>query len=300
MYNFLYFEIFRSAVWKQNSVQSYVFLFDFIIGHSQLGVSDVNILSLHKGMLLISGQCSQKILIYNFEGRLLSTIKINVSLQDASWTPRGKIVYITFSTRTIVTILESGKVINHIEIVYSPLKLSVSSDGIIYLTVSETGVFQSIDDGINWSILFRSVGYWHIQQVIKVASGGLENLWSIDRNCRNSLCNHSMRIYNVERRGLIGSVKWKDVSLFTPAGKHINLAISDLTYDGISNVFLSECFSDAIHVFSVTGYYHSQLLLMDCPQRMIVDKDQQILFVGHQNNITALKLNYEAKVRSFL
>ena len=251
-------------------------------------------------MLLISGQSSQKILIYNFEGRLLSTIKINFSLQDASWTPLGKIICIAYSPNSILTILESGKVINHIEIVNAPLKLSVSSDGIIYLTVSGTGVFQSIDDGINWSILFRSVGYWYIQQVIKVASGGLENFWSVDQNYHNSPRNDSIRIYSVVRNGLISSVKWKDVSLFTPAGKHINLAISDLTYDGISNVFLSEYFSDAIHLFSVTGYYHSQLLLMDCPQRMIVDKDQQILFVGHGNNITALKLNYEEKVRSFL
>ena len=109
---------------------------------------------------------------YSREGRHLSTITINdyYKLRDATWTHRGNIVYAIDDSNRVVVMSESGKVITTRKKMTSSRYLSVSSDDIIYLAVYDTGVFQSTDDGISWSLVSKPTNGRHCYQVIKVTT----------------------------------------------------------------------------------------------------------------------------------
>ena len=237
--------------------------------------------------------------IYNFEGQVLSfkNISINFVLQDATWTPAGNIICIEHYTKEVVTISELGIIITKSKVTDFPAKLYLSSDGNIYL-INFFGVYQSVKDGKHWILVFKLIDNWNSRQIIKVTAGNSENFWSLDYQ---NFYNITVRIYRVHRNPVY-NLTWEDLNLLTPTGKYINLAsfITAMHYDGVSSIFLSESYSRIIHVFSVTGQYHSQLLSADrvvnYPNQMVVDTEQNILFVGQQDYlVTAFKLNYEEK-----
>ena len=91
-------------------------------------------------------------------------------------------------------------------------------------------------------------------------------------------------MYSVDRRRSDGNVTWRDISVPTTDRKHIDLLYSRLSYDGNMNIFLSECHNKAVHVLSVNGQYHCQLLsshhFKKKPGRLAVDKERQLLYVG--------------------
>ena len=287
-------------------MKSCEFLFNLTFIHEQFGISDLNILSIHNRTVLISGQWSKKLYIYNFEGQLLSSINTSdeYCLQDAVWTSRGNILFIVADyPRRVVTMSAFGIVINRSQAFKNlVVKLSHSSDGVIYLIDELDGVHQSSNDGISWSFIFKPIENWFSQQVIKVTTdNSSENFWSMEKNCpNNTYCITSVRIYKVYKNKQ--EKNWKDVSLLTPTGIYINLTPLDLGmhYDGVSSILLSEWSSRVIHVFSVTGQYHSQLLSTDrvvlCPYSIVADKEQNVIFVGQRYLVTAFKLNYEEKV----
>ena len=254
----------------------------------------VNILSVFNDKLLVSRDGLSQLFIYSREGRHLSTITINDNdkLCDATWTPRGNIVYTTFSN-TVVVMSESGKVITtHIQMI-SPQCLSVSNDDIIYLADYMTGVYQSTDDGVSWSLVFKSTDGWHCRQVIKVTNDHSDDFWTLEYNK-----NWQLRVYSVERRRSDGNVTWRDINVPTTHGKHINLSkYSSLSYDGNMNIFLSDWFSKTVHVLSVNGQYHCQLVsshhIENKPRRLAVDKQRQLLYVGQAKGVVEVfKLTY--------
>ena len=264
----------------------------------QLMGEDVDTLSVFNDKLLVS--CSVylfQLFIYSREGRHLSTITTNDNdeLIDATWTPRGNIVYTTYPSNKVVEMSESGKVINTHTQMTSPRYLSVSSDDIIYLADSSTGVYQSTDDGVSWSLVFKSTDGWHCEQVIKVTTDHSDDFWTLEYN-RDSK-NYHLRVYSVDRRRSDGNVTWRDINVTTTDGKHINLLSSSLSYDGNMNIFLSDYDNKAVHVLSVNGQYHCQLLSShhseNKPSRLAVDKERQLLYVGQDEGVLGVfKLTY--------
>ena len=277
----------------------------------------VDILSVFNDKLLVSCYGISQLFIYSREGRHLSTIKTNNNdqLRDAAWTPRGNIVYTTYfpsdkvvvmsesgkviTTHTqmtephclsvssddipsdkVVVMSESGKVITTHTQMTEPHCLSVSSDDIIYLADSKTGVYQSTDDGVSWSLVFKSTDGWHCFQTIKVTTDHSDDFWTLE----NYSNNYQLSVYSVDRRRSDGNVTWRDIVPKT-YGKHINLSYrSSLSYDGNMNIFLSDFDNKVVHKFSVNGQYHWQLLssyrIMNMPRRLAVDKKRQLLYVG--------------------
>ena len=265
----------------------------------------VNILSVFNDKLLVSRWSLPQLFIYSRlpqlfiysrEGRHLSTITINNKdkLYDATWTPRGNIVYTTFDSNKVVVMSESGKVITTHTQMTSPRCLSVSSDNIIYLADWETGVYQSTDDGVSWSLVFKSTNRWHCWQVIKVTTDHSDDFWTLQYGGNKK--NH-LRVYSVDRRRSDGKVTWRDINVPTTDGKHINLLDSRLSYDGNMNIILSDCSNKAVHVLSVNGQYHCQLLsshhVKNKPHRLAVDKERQLLYVGQWESVVGVfKLTY--------
>ena len=255
----------------------------------------VNILSVFNDKLLVS--CGgnlfglSQLFIYSREGRHLSTITINNKdrLCDAMWTPRGNIVYTTCDSNKVVVMSESGKVITTHTQMTKPRDLSVSSDDIIYLADSKTGVYQSTDDGVSWSLVFKSTDRWHCRQVIKVTTDHSDDFWTLGYIDNK---NWHLRVYSVDRRHSDGNVTWRDINVPTTDGKHIDLSGSRLSYDGNMNIFLIDYSNRAVHVLSLNGQYHCQLLsshhFKNNPCRLAVDKERQLLYVGQGKSVVGV------------
>ena len=260
----------------------------------------VNILSVFNDKLLVSCWSFSQLFIYSREGHHLSAITINDNdkLWDATWTPRGYIVYTTYNSNKVIVMSESCKVITTHTQMTDPRCLSVSNDDIIYLADFDTGVYQSTDDGVSWSLVFKSTDGWHCKQVIKVTSDHSDDFWTLEESGEFPNYNYHLRVYSVDRRRSDGNVTWRDINVPTTDGKHINLSYgSRLSFDGHMNIFLIDCFNKVIHVLSVNGQYHCQLLssrhIKNKPGRLAVDKERQLLYVGlGESVVEVFKLTY--------
>ena len=155
-------------------------------------------------------------------------------------------------------------------------------------------MYQSTDDGVSWSLVFKSTDGWYCWEVIKVTTDHSDDFWTLEHSDNN---NYHLRVYSVDRRRSDGNVTWKDINVPTTDGKHIDLSCSGLSYDGNMNIFLSDFENKAIHVLSVNGQYHCQLLsshhFKNKPCRLAVDKDRLLLYVGQVEGIVGVfKLTY--------
>ena len=80
--------------------------------------------------------------------------------------------------------------------------------------------------------------------------------------------------------------------------KNLTCHAEDCRTTVTKNIFLSDCNNNAVHVFSVNGQYHCQLLsslhIKNKPSSQAVDKERQLLYVGQDNSVVGVfKLNYE-------
>ena len=156
-------------------------------------------------------------------------------------------------------------------------------------------MYQSTDDGVSWSLVFKSTDGWHCYQVITMATDCSDDFWTLEKNCNN---NCHLRVCSVDRRHSNGYVTWRDINDPTTDGKELNLSCRRLSYDGNKNIFLSDCNNNAVHVFSANGQYHCQLLsslhIKNKPGSQVVDKKRQLLYVGQDSSVVGMfKLNYE-------
>ena len=256
----------------------------------QLEGRGATILSLFNDKLLVRGYPLDQLFIYSREGRRLSTVTTvnNDKLFDASWTPRGNIVYTTYDSNKVVVISESGQVITTHTQMTSPHRLSVSNDDIIYLVDYATGVYQSTDDGVSWSLVFKPADGRQCWQVIKVTTDSSDDFWTLEKNGNSdTLC-----AYSVDRGCSDGNVTRRDINVTTADGQHINLSYSRLSYDGNMNIFLSDYYNKAVNVFTVNGQYHCQLLsshhIKNSPYKLALDKEHKLLSVGQRESVVGV------------
>ncbi len=214
-------------------------------------------------------------------------------LKDAIWTPSGNIVYTTRNRHNVVAMSESGKVIATYTLMTFAMLLSVSNDNIIYLADDRNTVYQSNDDGVNWKVVFKSTEIWHFSQVIKVTTDYNDDFWTL--GTMDLGYTYHLHVYSLDRRR---TVTWKNVSVSTTDDEHIQLGpYSTLMYDGKMNIFLSYGFNKAVHVLSVTGQCHWQLLsshhIKNGSHRLAIDKEYQLLYVGQEWSVVKVfKLKY--------
>ena len=262
-------------------------LLDFTV--HQLKGSDIKILSLFNEKLMVSDMSRSQLFIYSTEGLHLSTINSKEIFYDAIWTPRGNIVYTTFSSNKVVVMSETGKVTNIHTWMKGPKSLSISNDGIIYVADWKTGVYQSTDDGVNWSLVFNSTLGWSCLKAIKVATNYSDVFWTVMINRSES---NLLRMYNVDRRLSNVKVTWRDIDVPSTNGEQISLPFSSLSHDSNMNIFLSDISNRAVHVLSTNGQFHFQLLspnyIAHQPGRLTVDKERQLLYIGQREGLVAV------------
>ena len=257
----------------------------------------VSILSVSNNTLLISYILSSHLFIYSREGHHLTTITTDerAMLCDATWTPRGNIVYALCKGRVVV-MSESGKIITAHSHIRTPQFLSISYDDAIYLADWTTGVYQSTDDGFSWSLVFNSTDGWHCLQVIKVTTDHSDDFWTLEENGINT---QRLRVYSVDKRRSDSNVMWMDKKITATDGIHIKLSNIRMSNDGNMNIFLSDNYNKAVHMLSKNGQYHCQLLsphrLKGTPSNVAVDKVHQLLYVGQEKRVVVFKLIYKAR-----
>ena len=254
----------------------------------QLNGGLFNILSVFNDKLLVSCMSFSQLLIYSRDGHHLSTIitNDNDSLHDAAWTPRGHIVYTTWSTNKVVVMSENGKVLAKHPQITEPQRLSISYDNVIYLADWNTGVYQSTDDGISWSSIFKSTDGWHYCHVIKVISDHSEDFWTLkqidDYNWRLGIC----------KRRPNNNLTLTDINFPATDGSYIDMAGSSLSYDGNRKIFLSVLNSSSVYMLSLNGQYYSRILssnhINNVPWRLAVDMRSQFLYIGQGENVVGV------------
>ena len=201
-------------------------------------------------------------------------------MYDALWTPSGTIVYTTiFKPNYVGVMSNSGKFIAH-TIMLKPTYLSVSSDDFVYLADMIAGIYRSTDNGVNWYLVYELTEKKYCWEVIKVATDHCDEIWA--REERD--INFYLRVYVLDRKRPYDNVTWRDINVPTTYRKRINLRWSSLSFDGKMNIFLSDYDNEAVHVLSMNGQYHRQLLsshhIWTKPSRLAFDKKRQLLYVG--------------------
>ena len=256
---------------------------------NQLKFKHVGILVVFKDKLLVSSAFLTQLFIYGREGRHLSTIKTNGNdkLCDATWTPRGNILYTSKYNENVMMMSESGK--KNTTQILKPQGIyfyffSVSNDKIIYVTSSDKSVYQSTDDGVSWSLVLKFTGVLTVSKVIKVVNNYSDDFWTIAKTYDDNSYWH-LRVYSVDSRRSDDNVTWRSINVTTAYGEEIYLDHdSYLSYDGNINIFLFDSFHKAIYVLSVNEQYNCQLLsshyIKDKQLSLAVDMERQLLYVG--------------------
>ena len=271
---------------------------NFTVEQLKTGEYGVTVLSVSSEGQLLAGQHLGRYLhVYSADCCHVTSITLpnNGKVCDAVWTRRGNIVYSEWDSNKVVTMSQSGDVIQQIN-VSRPSYLSVSTDGVIYL-ISDycTSVYQSTDDGLTWSHMFNVTDGWECWQVIKVSTdSNTDVLWTVIRSAGE----WRLRVYTVDKRRAVGdNVTWRDVSL--PSHVNVDLSYSRLAYDGHTSIFVTDRSNRAVHVWSVSGQYDRQLvspqqLIISKPRFVAVDTERHVMYVGYEyDTVGVFKLTYE-------
>ena len=290
-------------------VNSSQLLFTFTVIQA-IGKS-IHILSVLNDKLLVGNYERIQLFIYSSQGHHVSTIKTisSTRLYDASWTPRGNIIYTSTENSKVTVLSESGKLIK-LSSMGKPLCLSVSNDDIIYLADMATGIYESADDGISWKLVISLKDKYRCKQVIKVTTYyNRLDFWSLeDTHIKLGIeithaDDYDARIskYSMDKRLTVENIKWMKIEPNNPITQNVNIKISEcqsrLSYDISGNIFLNNFVNGSAHVFSSNGLYDRQLLssnqLHSRPCRMSVDNNNNLFYVGTQNgHVSVFKLFY--------
>ena len=304
---------------RNHIVTSSTFLYHFTI--DQLINSRISALSLYEDKLLVGCYSCSQLFIFPEGSSHFTQLNISGELVDAKWTPYGNIIVSTTThwsedklvvisksgemiSESVVMISESGEQKNNHNHLSSPQFISVSSDGVIYVACWETtGVYQSTDDGISWSLVFKSnSAEGHYIQAIKVIDYKGNDFWTM-LTPDNAMDSHSLRIYSIARKQFANDTKkWKAVPFPAEFSGDFCSTPCDarLLYDGDVSIFLYDQVHKVIRVFSVNGSYHNQLLSSDQlgsngeVYGLMIDKTSRRLFVGQRHGvIKVFSLNYD-------
>ena len=235
--------------------------------------------------------------------RLTSILPVDntAPIQDAIWTPRGNIMYLGKNGREdiIVVLSESARIIS----IYTQLKSTsgpfcFSNDGIIYIAEIRVGVHQSADDGISWSVGFKTVDDWHCTLFMKVILDSYEYFWTheyID-GMQRRYC-----VYTVNRKRPDSNVIFKDIDITTTVGNQSCIADAcTLLEDGNMNIFLSVT-NKTVLVLTVSCGNLFQLLppdrMNDKSYKLAVDNKRQLLYEAESyGTVKVFQLKYQTKL----
>jgi WD40 repeat protein len=276
----------NSVADEDRHVTSAMLKHNFIVKQLICRKCSVAVLSVSSdGQLLVGGYTDRQLLVYSTEGNHVTSVNLldGETLKNAVWTPRGNIAYTSDNTNNVVVMTRRGDVIAQTKSLFG-IRLSVFTDDVIYLADYRTGVYQSTDDGVTWSHVFKVADGWDCIQVTKVSCDSIKQVfWTIEKLKADNE-NWRLQVYTVNKQRASNNVTGHDVTL--PLFVTVNLQYSKLAYDGLTNVFVTDVYSKAVHVWSVSDrQYLWQLVssdqLVGSPWSIAVDSLRgNVMYVG--------------------
>ena len=257
-------------------------------------------LSTYSDNLLVGCSEDYRLYIFSRNGQYLANITLNITdwVRDAIWASNGNIIFAPIFGGKIVTLSKFGYVIAT-TILQVPYCFSVSNDDIIYVTEYETGVYQSTDGGLLWSLVFKPTVGWHCLMTIKVIANSSDDFWTLETADDHNI--KRLRVYSFNKERLDGYFicKYIDTVNISTNGEYVDIKVTSLSYDGYGNVFLGDWENKAVHVFLVSGQYHCQLPLSERlkynPYKIFIDNKRQLLYVPQSKGVVSVfKLIYNA------
>ena len=246
-------------------------------------------MSVLHGRLLFGTSSQTRLYFYNREGLYLSNTSIsnNDKLYDAIWTRQGNIVYTTITGHKVVVMSMIGIVSTEHSNLTDARHLSTSGDA-IYLADWGQGVYRSVDDGVSWHSLFKGAIGQCVQLIKVTVTDHSDDYWSITYIKR-----YRIRVYSLNRSRSGSNFTSKDTDILTNStGFQIRLQNNRISYDGNNSIFLTDGISRSIHVLSVTGHYHCQLItphyIKSSPTSLAVDQKQHLLFVRQASGVVSV------------
>ena len=250
----------------------------------------VNILSAFNDKLLISSFHISQLFIYSRDGHHISTITIpyNDTLLDAAWTHHGNIVYTTYNNSKVVVMSQVDKVIILYTQMKRPKNLCVLNN-VIYIADFFIGIYQSRNGGENRDLVFSKLpDQWFIYLAIKVTTYHSHDFWTLKTITYND---YHLRVYSEIKEHPVSKLMWRELNFTENNGPAIILKYSSLLYDGNRSILLSEWKKKVVHVLSIN---HCTLLqssnIKECPCRLAIDKDRQLLYVGQADRMVGVYL----------
>ena len=191
----------------------------------------VSIISLFNNKLLVDDiDHLSQLFVISRDDLYLSNVTIidNDRPYDATWTIRGKFIYSTIKIPKIVLTSESDEVIATHNQIKSKSSFTLCSDGIIYLFTIDKDLYRSIDDGVNWSQIFKLTDAFYID-VVKVSNECSDDFWTIVM-LDNGEVDFQVRVYSVDRTRVNDTLKWKNVNITAIDCELINMLVSSHAY----------------------------------------------------------------------
>lgn len=238
----------------------------------QMYAKSVDTLSISNyGSLIVSTQRSNQLYIVSADGINVTTIRIPLgnAMHDAVWTPRGNIAVTTETGEQgdVIILTQAGDLIarNHM---MQPQYLSRSNanaeDDIIYLNDIRRGMYQSIDDGETWSLVFSAPDSWRCKHAVRVVSSENDKAKTRDFvTIEYKSSTWRMRVYTVNDNNA-NRLTWRNVTMPTSI-IDFKLGTSKLGCDNHGNFFVTDLQNRAVHMWSSTSVaglyvYNRQLL----------------------------------------
>ena len=260
-----------------------------------------NILSFFGNKLLIGERTGISLDIYNLEGHFLWKIKLDIidKIFDAIFTSRGNIMYTTNSNTNcnhynknchnkVVTITEDGEEINR-NLIKLTGRLSISSDGIIYIACYGTGIYRSTDEGQSWNLMGRVFNYtdgnlFHL--IFKTITDSDDYYWSLIRVSDNNL-----HVYKA-KTGVSTVEIIKEFNFVSLDNANTTYNDCFLTDDGKANILVG-LIGNYVKVFTAEGQFYHHLLSLQNLNSLTIDRKEHLLYVGTFNyQILVYKLIY--------
>ena len=208
---------------------------------------------------------------------------------DATWTPRGDILYSLKDENLLVKLSQNGTFISTLSLP-SPYSFLVSNDDSIYVVSSLYGVFKLENEEQNWKLVIKLPFGWNYWQVINVVNEDSEELWTYVST------NYTRLLFSCKLKNCESTLREKNFR-FTAAdiSKILSGSSRPMACADNKHVILSDKINKVISVLPVNSTNYYKLLSKNDIRHkayvIAVDKKLSRLYVGQERKtVTVFQL----------
>ena len=244
-------------------------------------------LAVRGNKILIGELYCTELFLYDVNGKFLSTLKLGARVFDATFTPNGNIICSKMHNSEVIVMSEDGEIV-HSKHLQSPRCISVSADGIVFVTDAGIGVFQSRDNGCTWSCVFNvTTSSWNCWQTIKIRNDQGEAHWLLEVQDE---------VYRIRERTKCGDqIIIRSLAMKIPNGTDVSKTCTRMVYNDDRSILLLDTKNSSVHSFSVNNCQHEKQLLgsndITRPTMQAIDNKNKLLYIGQEDGtLKILKL----------